>query len=367
MSTQQNTYVKIGNMKVGLDDSPLCVISEIGINHCGSLDMCKQMILKSKEAGADICKIQKRSVDRILTKKGLERPYVNRNSFGATYGEHKRKLEFNEEQCRELKEYADSVGIMFTASVWDEESADLIDRVGVEFFKMASADLTNYPLLEHVAKLGKPMIISTGMADMQTVRDSVALVQKYNKQLVLLHCTSSYPTPTSHVNMNVLHTYSQEFPDVVIGFSNHSSGISLPFGAFVLGSSNKLLGKRNCCSVIECHFTLDRALPGGDQSSSLEFSGFSKLVRDVREFEEALGSYDKKFQSSEVSCFNKLAKSVVSACNIAKGTVITRNMLTTKGPMSDDYFSAKYLNDVVGKEALVDITADLNIEKSWLS
>lgn len=325
----------LGNKQIGAG-YPTFVIAELGINHNGSIDLAKKLIKQAVDCGVDCVKFQKRSINKILTKEGLNKAYDNPNSFGKTYGEHKEFLEFDEDQFKELKAYAESLDVIFTASGWDEESVDLLDRIGCPFFKMASADLTNYRLLEHTAKKGKPMIISTGMADMQTVKEAYHVITKHNPDVVILHCTSSYPTPDEEINLRVIKTFEKEFPDAIIGFSGHEHGIHLTHAAVVMGAK-----------VIERHYTLDRCMKGGDHQASLEKSGMEKLVRNIRSFENALGSAEKTVQPSEHPCLLKLTKSLVTAKPIKSGMVITADMLDIKGPGSG--ISAKYFNTVPKK------------------
>jgi sialic acid synthase len=327
------------------EDKPTFIIGEIGINHNGRLDLAKQLIDLGKESGCNCVKFQKRTVNRILTKEGLQRPYDNSRSFGKTYGEHKRFLEFSNNQFRELKDYADSIGVLFTASGWDEESIDFLDEIGVPFFKMASADITNFPLLEHTAKKGKPMIISTGMSNMETVKKAYNLVSTYNDKIIILQCTSTYPTSPHEINLNVIKTYKKQFPDAVIGYSGHENGISISLAAVVMGAS-----------VVERHYTLDRSMKGGDHAASLEKEGLRRLIRDIREFEIAKGSYEKRMQESEHKCFEKLSKSVVSVKSIPKDTILTRDMLTTKGPGKG--ISPMKLNSLIGLKVNKDIEED---------
>ena len=168
------SVIQINNKKIG-DKHSVYIIAEIGINHQGDVDIAKELILQAKDCGADCVKFQKRSINRILTKEGLNMPYVNSNSFGDTYGEHKKALELSKSDYQSLLDFSNKNNIDFAASGWDEESIDFLDKLGVPFFKMASADITNFPLLEHTAKKGKPMIISTGMSDMDTVEKAVKL------------------------------------------------------------------------------------------------------------------------------------------------------------------------------------------------
>lgn len=338
------TELQLGNKNVG-DGHPAFIIAEIGINHQGDVSIAKNLIQKAKECGVDAVKLQKRSISRILTKSGLEMAYDNRNSFGKTYGEHKIALELSEADYHELNTYCKKMDIIFCASGWDEESIDFLDEMGIPFFKMASADLTNFPLLVHTAKKNKPMILSTGMADMKMVQAAYSQVNQINNQIAILQCTSTYPSAFSEVHLNVLQTFMKEFPDTVIGYSGHEQGIAIPPAAVALGAK-----------IIERHFTLDRTMKGGDHAASLEPQGFAKMVRDIRHIEEAMGSTEKKIQESEAPVFRKLAKSIVSAVDINSGDSITADMLTTKGPGTG--ISPMRLNDLIGKISKIDIPAD---------
>ena len=338
------TELQLGNKNVG-DGHPAFIIAEIGINHQGDVSIAKNLIQKAKECGADAVKLQKRSISRILTKSGLEMAYDNRNSFGKTYGEHKIALELSEADYHELNTYCKKMDIIFCASGWDEESIDFLDEMGIPFFKMASADLTNFPLLVHTAKKNKPMILSTGMADMKMVQAAYSQVNQINNQIAILQCTSTYPSAFSEVHLNVLQTFMKEFPDTVIGYSGHEQGIAISPAAVALGAK-----------IIERHFTLDRTMKGGDHAASLEPQGYAKMVRDIRHIEEAMGSTEKKIQESEAPVFRKLAKSIVSAVDINSGDSITADMLTTKGPGTG--ISPMRLNDLIGKISKIGIPAD---------
>ena len=338
------TELQLGNKNVG-DGHPTFIIAEIGINHQGDVSIAKNLIQKAKECGADAVKLQKRSISRILTKSGLEMAYDNRNSFGKTYGEHKIALELSEADYHELNTYCKKMDIIFCASGWDEESIDFLDEMGIPFFKMASADLTNFPLLVHTAKKNKPMILSTGMADMKMVQAAYSQVNQINNQIAILQCTSTYPSAFSEVHLNVLQTFMKEFPDTVIGYSGHEQGIAIPPAAVALGAK-----------IIERHFTLDRTMKGGDHAASLEPQGFAKMVRDIRAVEESMGSFKKEIQKSEPPVFKKLAKSIVSAVEIKVGQKITIEMLTTKGPGTG--ISPTRISELIGKITTKNIPAD---------
>lgn len=343
--------IKIGNRLVG-EGQPILVIAEAGINHQGDISIAKKLIDVAVESGADVVKFQKRKLDRILTKEGLEKEYDNPNSFGKTYGEHKLALELSEDSYKKLKEYTDKKNIIFTASPWDEESADFLENLGVKVFKTASADLTNHPLLDHIAKKQIPMIISTGMANMIDVEEAYKVVSKHNNQIILLHCVSTYPAKFEHLNLKSIHSLRERF-GVPVGYSGHELGIAV-------GSAVTAMG----VAVIERHFTLDRTMKGGDHSASLEPSGLEKLIRDIRAIEQALGDGVKRLIEEEKPIKEKLAKSIVSKVVIKKGTVIKRDMLTTKGPGTG--IPPSKMKEVIGKKAKKTILEDSVIKKEHI-
>ena len=344
--------MKLNNITIG-DDNPTFIIAEIGINHQGDVNIAKELIKKAKEAGANAVKFQKRSISRILTKEGLKMPYENANSFGKTYGEHKLALELSESDYIELFKFSNNLDVLFSASGWDEESIDFLDKLGVSFFKMASADLTNFPLLKHTAKKNKPIILSTGMADMEIVNKAYELVTKYNNNIAILQCTSTYPAKFEEINLNVIQTYKKEFPNAIIGYSGHELGIAIPTVSIALGAR-----------IIERHFTLDRTMKGGDHAASLEPTGFQKMVRDIRHIEASLGSYEKSIQESEKPIFKKLGKSLVSINFIPSGSTISKDMITTKGPGTG--ISPMKFNEILGKKTTIDIEEDSIIKEEFI-
>jgi len=337
--------ISIAGKTIGAGN-PTYIIAEIGINHQGDVSIAKQLIGEAASAGANAVKFQKRSIARILTKEGLEMPYENRNSFGKTYGEHKQALELSEADYHELFEYAHEQNVDFIASGWDEESIDFLDDLGVLFFKMASADLTNIPLLVHTAGKSKPMILSTGMADMEMVTTAVRAIEPFHVEMALLQCTSTYPSIFEEINLDVLDTFRKTFPEIVVGYSGHELGIAITEAAVALGAK-----------IVERHFTLDRTMKGGDHAASLEPGGFAKMVRDIRHIEAAIGVGEKRVQTSEAPVFKKLAKSVVSFVDLSAGTILSREMLTTKGPGTG--ISPSRMNDLIGKKVIRDIPADV--------
>lgn len=338
--------IKICTKTVG-ENNPCFIIAEAGVNHNGRLDIAKKLVDIAVDSGVDAVKFQKRDIDSILTKEAKTIPYGGQHSFGQTYYDHRRMLELNDSEFRELKKYCDDRDITFLASGWDMKSVDILEEINVYAFKIASADLTNIPLLEYVAKKNKPILISTGMSDMKEVEDAVSVIDRINKEHVLLHCVSVYPSGFEHINLNVIKTFKKRFGPLV-GYSGHELGIAITLAAVVMGAV-----------VVERHFTIDRTMKGGDHAASLEPQGLYKLVRDIRSYEKSLGSFEKRCLDVERPIRNRLAKSLVSTKHISKGTTITEEMLTAKSPGTG--LSPAREKDLIGKKAKIHIEEDSTI------
>ncbi|KAF5431161.1 N-acetylneuraminate synthase [Candidatus Methanophagaceae archaeon] len=343
--------LKIGDSVVG-EGAPCFVVAEIGLNHNGDLGLAKRLIDAAVGCGADAVKFQKRSVDKILTKEALDAPYDTWYAYGKTYGEHRNALELSNEDFIELQDYSNSRKIIFFASPWDEESADFLETINLPVYKIASADLINLPLIEHVAKKRKPMIVSTGMSTLDEVKDAVDVISKYTDELILLHCVSTYPSDSEEINLRNMETLRKTF-NCSVGYSGHERGIAVSEAAVALGAC-----------VVERHFTLDRTMKGPDHAASLEPPGLFKLVRDIKSIEKSIGTSEKRIQEREKSIRTKLAKSVVAAVDIPKGTVISRAMLTVKGPNTG--LPPKYIYILPGKKAVNDIKVDSVITEEMI-
>ncbi|MFQ5962429.1 MAG: N-acetylneuraminate synthase family protein [Candidatus Methylomirabilales bacterium] len=335
--------IRIGERLVG-DGQPCYIVAEAGVNHNGQLDLAKRLVAIAVRAGADAVKFQKRSIPAILIRQALDAPYLEPHSRGATYGEHRERLELSEEAYRELVDLCGKDGITFLASAWDLEAADFVEELGVPVFKIASADLTNVPLVEHIARKRKPIIMSTGMSELEEIADAVNTVFRHHQELILLHCTSAYPSEYFDLNLRAMETLRREF-GCLVGYSGHERGLATTYAARTLGAC-----------VVERHFTLDRSLPGPDHAASLEPRGLELLVRDIRHIETALGSPQKRLLSSEIPVRRRLAKSVAAARDIPAGRTITRDDLTVKGPGTG--ISPRYLSKLDGVVAQHDIPAD---------
>ncbi len=343
--------VRIGSKIVG-EDQPCFVLAEGGVNHNGDPALAEDLVKIAAECHADAVKFQKRTVHELLTRAAIERPYVNANSLGATYGEHRRKLELSQDLWCRLRDLAAQLRLEFLGSAWDRGSADFLIELGTPAIKTPSAVLTDLDLLEYLACSGKPLIVSTGMSTHKEVDEAVDRIVRHTDQVILLQCTSAYPSEFADLNLRVMDTYRQRY-GLLVGYSGHERGIAVSEAAATLGAC-----------VVERHFTRDRTLPGPDHAASLEPIGLAKLVRDIRHIEIALGSAEKRLAASEIPVRMRLAKSVVAARDIRAGAVVRPEMLTVKGP--GDGIPANHLAHLVGRVAAVDVAADTLLPKDAL-
>ena len=281
--------IVLDGVEIG-EDTECYVIAEIGHNHQGSVEQAKALFKAAQEAGAHAVKLQKRDNRGLYTREAYAKPYENENSYGSTYGEHREALEFGRAEYVELQAYCAELGITFFATAFDFVSADFLAELDMPAYKIASGDLTNTPLLRHVARIGKPVIFSTGGGTMDDVRRAHETLAAENDQIAVLQCTAGYPAEWDELDLGVIGTYRAEFPETVVGFSSHDNGIAMAVAAYVLGSR-----------IVEKHFTLNRALKGTDHVFSLEPPGLRKLVRDLRRTRVALGDGTKNVHPSEVA------------------------------------------------------------------
>jgi len=328
------------------DDSDAYVIAEIGHNHMGRMDVCKEMFLVAKDSGANAVKLQKRDNRSLFTKALYDQPYDNPNSYGATYGEHREALEFNLAQYQELKDYAKELEITFFSTAFDHKSADFLANLDMPLYKMASGDLRNLPLLKHVARLQKPMIISTGGGSFDDIRRAYDTIMPINRQLAILQCTAAYPCDFADLNLRVIERLRAEFPAVVIGLSDHDNGIAMSVVSYVLGSR-----------IVEKHFTLNRSNRGTDHAFSLEPVGLRKMVRDLRRTRLALGDGLKRTYAKEAKPLEKMAKSIYANRDLTAGTVLTEEDLAFKCP-SGTGLEPFQVDLVLGKKLTLDLTKD---------
>lgn len=334
------------------DDSDVFTIAEIGHNHQGDMEKCKALFRAAKECGCTSVKLQKRDNRALYTAAMYNEPYNSENSYAPTYGEHREVLEFNEDQYKELAAYAKEIGITFFSTAFDIPSADLLERVGVPCYKIASGDLKTIPLIKHVARFGKPMFISTGGATMEDIRRMLDAVMPINRQICIMQCTSGYPPAFEELNIRVIETFRKEFPEIVIGFSSHDNGIAMPLVGYMLGAR-----------AVEKHFTLNRAWKGTDQAFSLEPPGMRRMVRDLQRARVSLGDGVKKSYPSEQKPLYKMGKHLVAARDLPAGHVLTERDITFKSPMDGlpPYMIDQFLGRKLAKPLKLDekLTAEV--------
>lgn len=284
--------VKIGDRPVG-PGHPTFIIAEIGINHNGDLNIAKRLIDAAVQAGCDAVKFQKRTPE-VCVPEG-QRNVLRDTPWGVmTYLEYRHRLEFGENEYREIDRYCRERGILWFASCWDIPSVDFIEQFDPVCYKIPSAMLTDDDLLKHINSKGCPMILSTGMSTMEEIKHAVSLLEQ--DRLLIAHCTGSYPCKPEELNLRVIQTLQREF-DCPIGYSGHEVGLQTTLAAVVLGAC-----------FVERHITLDRAMWGSDQAASVEPHGFARLVRDIRVIEMALGDGVKRVYESELPARNRLRR-----------------------------------------------------------
>lgn len=331
------------------DDADCYVIAEIGHNHQGSVEKCRELFLAAKNAGVQAVKLQKRDNKTLFTKAAYDKPYDNPNSYGETYGAHREFLEFGLPEYQELKAYAGELGLDFFATAFDIPSADFLAALDLPAFKFASGDIRTIPLLKHAARFGRPMILSTGGASLDDIRRAYDAVVPINPNLCIMQCTGGYPPAWDELNLMVIDTLRREFPEIVIGFSSHDSGIAMAIAGYMLGAR-----------VIEKHFTLNRAQKGTDHAFSLEPQGMTKMVRDLRRLKLALGDGKKVMYKSEAAPITKMGKSIVASRDLPRGHVLTEHDLALKSPGGGippyewDRLVGMTLTDGIGEDDMFD-------------
>lgn len=345
--------VKIGTRPVG-EGYPTFVIAEIGNNHNGDFELAMKTIQAARDVGADAVKFQKRSVKDVFTKEMREMAYDNPRSLAPTYGEHREKLEFTKEQFVALKDFAESLDLVFFVTPFDLNSADFLEDIGVHAYKISSFDVTNLPLLTHVAKKGKPILLSTGMSTLEEIDQAIETILAHNDRLIVNHCTSIYPTPDENVDLRMVTTLRQRYMPLPVGYSGHEPDIMPTVVSVGMGAH-----------TVERHFTLDKTMRGSDHHMSIDPVDFKKMVDEIRRLEVCLGSSEKRIHDSEVPIRHKHAKSVVAKRPIKAGQAISLDDLTVKSPGNG--IKPEQIGAVVGRVARYDISEDTLLPEEALS
>lgn len=322
------------------------IIAEAGVNHNGSIELAKKLIDVASSAGADAVKFQSFKAEKLVTKKAKKADYQIENTQNKeSQFDMIKKLELDYTKHQELMDYAVSKDIMFLSSPFDLESIDLLNKLGIEIFKVPSGEITNVPYLKKIAKLNKKVIISTGMTTMSEIEFALDILRENGTEDVsVLHCNTEYPTPMEDVNLNAMNTIKDGFK-VPVGYSDHTLGIEIPIAAVALGAT-----------IIEKHFTLDKQMDGPDHRASLDPNELIEMVKAIRNIEIALGDGIKKPSNSEKKNLKIARKSIVAKRDIKEGEKLTIENLDIKRP--GEGLSPMFWENVIGQTAKRDFEED---------
>jgi len=335
-----------------MKNNHVIIIAEAGVNHNGNYELAKKLALKAKEAGADYVKYQTAVPEKVISRYAEMAEYQKKNTG---------KVESQLEMCKRihlklsdyapLKKYCDEIGIKFISTPFDLDSIDVLKDMGMDFWKIPSGEITNYPYLVKIAHTLMPVVMSTGMCEINEIREALQVLCDNGltmNQISLLHCNTEYPTPMIDVNLRAMETLRSAF-GTKVGYSDHTKGIEVPIAAVAMGAS-----------VIEKHFTLDRTLPGPDHAASLEPDDLKLMVDSIRNIEKAIGHSEKRVSASERKNIQVARKSIVAARGIKCGEILTERNLTVKRPGNG--ISPMRWDSVIGRKAKRDFQEDELIE-----
>ena len=351
MLKKMKKEIKIENKTIG-ENHPVFIIAEAGVNHNGNMDMAKKLIDLAVDIKADAIKFQSFKAEKLNTKNATKADYhIKTTGKKGSWFDLLKSQELSKEDHKTLFKYCNKKGIIFLSTPYDEDSSDLLDKLEVSAFKIASTDLTNLPLLEHIAKKKKPIILSTGLSNYSEIKEAIDTIKNQgNEDIIVLQCTSDYPAKIEDANLSVMNHIKKKF-DVLVGYSDHTLNDILAIASTIQGSC-----------LYEKHFTIDRTLPGPDHRASVEPKELKKIIKKIRISETVMGDIKNKPAKSEIKNINKLRKSVVAAKNIKKGEVLTRDKLFIKRPGTG--LHPRNLKKLLNKKAKRNIKKDelLNFE-----
>lgn len=339
-------YMEIGNRKIGEDYAPL-VIVEIGINHEGSLKTAFEMVDAAYEAGAEVIKHQTHIVEDEMSKAAKE--VIPGNTDVSIYDVMER-CALNEEDETKLKEYVESKGMIFISTPFSRAAADRLERMGVKAYKIGSGECNNYPLIDHIASFGKPIILSTGMNDIESIRKSVEIMEKHGVKYSLLHCTNLYPTPANLVRLGGMAELQKEFPNAIVGLSDHTVNNNACLAAAALGAS-----------VLERHFTDSKDRPGPDIVCSMDPKELNELIEGSKEIQQMRGGKKVAAKEEQVTIDFAFA-TVVTTKDLKKGDILTKENIWVKRPGTGE-IKAEHYDSLIGKRINKDIENDEHL--SW--
>ncbi len=325
------------------------IIAEAGVNHNGSFELACRLADAAKESGADCVKYQTFKSENLVSKDAQKAEYQKKTTGDSSQQDMLKMLELSYDSFVRLKEYCDKIGICFLSTPFDFESIDFLKSLDMPFWKIPSGEVTNYPYLVALAKTGKPVVMSTGMCEINEIADAIKVLKDNGtKDIKLLHCNTEYPTPFEDVNLTAMKTMREAF-STEVGYSDHTKGIEVPIAAVALGAT-----------IIEKHFTLDRNMEGPDHKASLEPQELKQMVCSIRNIEMAIGTGDKTPSASEKKNITIARKSIVAKKGIKAGEVFTVENITVKRPGTG--ISPMRWNEVLGTKAVRDFNEDEKIE-----
>lgn len=328
-------------------NTKVIIIAEAGVNHNGDFENAKKLILAAANAGADYVKFQTFKADKLVSKDAQKAEYqkANLKDEGDTQYDMLKKLEMSEVWHYDLIKYANECGIKFLSTGFDEESIDFLDSLNIDLFKVPSGEITNKPYLEHIAKKGKPIVISTGMSNLQEIKEAVDVLLNHKiskSQITILHCNTEYPTPMQDVNLLAMNTIQNQL-SINIGYSDHTLGIEVPIAAVALGAR-----------LIEKHFTLDRNMDGPDHLASLTPEELKQMVTSIRNIEKAIsGNGIKEASDSEKKNLAVVRKSLHYATDLNKGDIIEKKHFKALRPGTG--ISPMFYEELIGKKLSIDV------------
>ena len=338
--------IDFGGRLIG-EDQPAFVIAEAGVNHNGDLELGRSLIKEAKAAGADAIKFQSYKAGKISTRTAPRYWVEADDPDGSQYDTFAKLDSFGPEEHEALFRYAKECDLLCFSAPFDDEAVDMLVALDVPGFKIASADLTDHPLIAKVAATGKPVILSTGLATIPEIGEAIAVVRGLgNEQILLLHCTLQYPCDAENANLRMMLHMKAAFPGIPVGLSDHTLGIAVPQAAVALGAV-----------AVEKHYTVDKTLPGSpDHHLSVDHHDLKQMMEGIRTIEKAMGRYEKGPVEAESEAYRYARRSIVSAQDIPEGTTLTREMLTFKRPGTGIY--PKFVDVVVGRTAKREIPED---------
>ncbi len=339
--------IEIAGRKIGPDYPPF-VVAEIGINHEGDVYKAKQMIKDAAEAGVECVKFQCHVIENEMVP--LAKQVIPGHTKESIW-EIMQRCALSEEEDRELKAYTESLGLIYLSTPFSRAAADRLERLGVQAYKIGSGECNNYPLIEHIASFGKPIILSTGMNDIESIKPAVEILENHQIPYAILHCTSLYPTPYDKVRLGALEELAQAFPKAMIGLSDHSLGIYTCLGAVSLGAC-----------ILEKHFTSDKTWPGPDIAISIDATELKDLIQGSLAIHQALGG-KKTILPEEKPTIDFAYACVVTIADIKKGELFSRENLWVKRPGTGE-IKAKEFTSMLGKTAASDLPGDTQLKFS---